>query len=289
MSTAAPVTPAVPTEPGIYRGLSFSEYTRIDAVNASLLEGFMRTPAHAREAMLHPVEGTKAQAFGQAFHTFVLEPARFSLFYAVPPKIDRRFKAGKEEWKAWEAENPGRILLKAEEVEALERMSESVMAHGFARELLAGRGLVEATIIWIDPTTELKCKGRLDHVAQHPSGWTFISDLKSAEDAEERAFAKSASKYGYFRQICHYRDGLNILRPAPRRCVFIAVEKEPPYAVACHEVDDRALEQAARENAAHLATYKHCTETGSWPAYGDGLSLIDYPAWSSDSAKRIEE
>lgn len=288
MSTP-PAAPAIPTGPGVYKGLSFSDYCQIDAVNASLLEGFMRTPAHAREAMLHPTEGTKAQAFGQAFHTFVLEPLRFPLLYAVPPKIDRRFKVGKEEWKAWEDANPGRILLKAEEAEALERMAESVMAHGFARELLAGAGLVEVTIIWIDPRTGLKCKGRLDRVAEHPSGYTFISDLKTAEDAEELAFSKSASKYGYMRQICHYRDGMNVLRPRPRRCVFIACEKEPPYAVACHEVEDRALEQAQRENASHLATFKHCTESGSWPAYGDGCSLIDYPAWTNDSGKRNEE
>lgn len=289
MSTATAEPKALPTEPGIYRGLSFSDYALVDAVNHSKLEPFMKTPAHAREAMLHPREGSQAMALGHAFHTFVLEPARFALEYAVPPKVDRRTTAGKQAWAEWEAANPGKTLVDAAEFATYEAMRDSVLAHDFARELLTGPGLVEATIIWIDPETKLKCKGRLDRVAPHPFGWTFVTDLKTARDAEERAFAKQASSLGYFRQIAFYRDGLEVLKPQPRRCAFIAVEKEAPFAVAVHEAVDRALEQAQRENRAHLALYKHCTESGCWPAYGSGMTEIDYPAWSSDSAKRIEE
>lgn len=289
MNTATAPTSTIPTEPGIYKGLSFTDYALIDAVNASKLEPFMRSPAHAREEMLHPSEDTKATALGHAFHTFLLEPNRFHAEYVVPPKVDRRFKAGKETWAAFEAENPGKLAISAAELESYEGMAESILAHDFARELLSGPGLIEVTIIWRDAATGLLCKARLDRVARHPSGWTFVTDLKTARDAEERAFARQASQLGYFRQIAWYRDGLNLLRPQPRRCVFIAVEKERPYAVACHEVDDRGLEQAARENRAHLDQFKQCEDSGVWPGYGSGLSLIDYPIWASDSAKRLED
>ena len=138
MSTATVTAKTIPTEPGIYKDITFADYTLVDAVNASKLEPFMRTPAHAREAMLHPGEGTEAMVMGHAFHTFLLEPERFAADYAVPPKVDRRTTAGKQTWAAWEAENPGRTLLKAEEAESYERMARSIMAHDFARELQPG-------------------------------------------------------------------------------------------------------------------------------------------------------
>lgn len=271
----------IPTEPGLYPGLSFTDYWQIQAVNHSTLEGFRRTPAHARELMLHPKESTQALALGHAFHLFVLEPSRFGEEYAVVPKVDRRTKEGKAAWAAFEAEHDRKLLLSEEEFQTYNLMRESVLAHKTAAELLTKAVARELTIVWRDEATGLLCKARLDLVAPF-DGWSLIADLKTTRDASERSFGKDLANFGYARQGAWYREGLSAIRQAQRRVAFICVEKESPYCVAVHELDERALEQGERENRAFLDTYARCKETGEWPGYDQGMSILDVPAWAMD-------
>lgn len=258
-------------------GVPFADYAVIDAINHTKLEGFKRTPAHAREEMLHPKNGTAAQTLGHAFHEFVLEPEVFAGHYVVPPKVDRRTTAGKATWAEWEKNNAGKGLLEKGEADDYERMRASIMAHPTARELLSGKGYNEVTLIWPDAKTGLACKGRLDRIAQF-GGYSWIVDLKTSKDADERSFKWDASKFGYHRAAAWYRRGLGIVRPGPqRRCCYIVVEKESPFLVAVHEADERALEQGDREMTAWLDKYAECVESGIWPGYDPGMGLIDYP------------
>lgn len=276
MSTAAAATLA----PGIFRNLSFPEYAQLPAVNHSSLEPFKRTPAHAREEMLHPKEGTAALQLGHAFHTFLLEPERFALEYTVPPKVNRRFKEGKATWAAWEAENPGKVCLKAEEYSDYQRMRDAILAHPTAGEMLKAPGYVETSLVWYEGETA--AKGRLDIITRL-AGDSWIVDLKTTQNADERAFHWDASKYGYFRAMAWYRRGLHAVKPGPpRRCAFICVEKDPPFCVSVLEADERALEQGEREMLAFLETYLRCEATGLYPGYPDGMGLIDYPPGKVD-------
>lgn len=281
MGTAVAAAPTI-TEPGIYPGLSFSDYHRIRAASHTVLDPFSRSAAHAREAMLHPPEPTEARALGHAFHVCLLEPERYALEYVVPPKVDRRTKAGKAEWAEWEAGHPAVICLDPEDQEQFERMRDSVLAHATAREILTGPGASEFSIVWTDDETGVLCKGRPDRVGAI-GGYSFLVDVKTTRNASERAFAKDVASYGYHRQLAMYRDGLSALRPGPaRRAAIIAVEKDPPYCVAVHELDERCLEQGQREYRGHLTAYKRCKETNVWPGYGEGLGLLDLPPWAVD-------
>jgi exodeoxyribonuclease VIII len=216
-------------------------------------------------------------ALGHAFHEFVLEPEVFAGHYVVPPKVDRRTKAGKDTWAEWEANNAGKALLEKGEADDYERMRASIMAHPTARELLAGKGFNEVSLIWPDEKTGLACKGRIDRITQF-GGYSWIVDLKTSKDAAENSFKWDASRYGYHRASAWYRRGLAVVKPGPlRRACYVVVEKEPPFAVAVHEADERALEQGDREMTAWLDQYAECLESGEWPGYPLGMGLIDYP------------
>lgn len=283
MGDVAVLPSTVPTEPGVYRDLSFENYHAIKAMSHSVLEGFVppRTPAHGRELMLHPREQTADLAIGYGGHVCILEPERFELEYVVAPKFDRRTTAGKAGWAEFEAANRGKALLAADEHARLLAMRAAVLAHPTARELLQSPGANELSLIWPDESTGLLCKGRLDHVGPL-GGDMWVVDLKTARSAAERAFQRDAGAYGYFRQLSFYRDGLNALRPHPRRCALVVVEKEPPYCVACYELDERALEQGARENRTALDKFAECQESGVFHGFDAGLGLIDYPAYLTD-------
>lgn len=278
---APPPAPGPDEKTGVFRGLSFSQYCALPGVNHSTLERVRRSPAHAREEALRPKEPTQALALGHAFHVRLLEPARFPLEYVVGPTINRRTKIGRRTWARFEQEHPDQFVLDACEAALYDRMAAAVLEHPVAGELLRSRGAAELAFVWRDDETGLLCKGRVDRLAEL-NGWPFVVDVKSARDASERAFSADMARYGYHRQLSYYREGLNVLRPVPRRVAIIAVEKEPPFACAVYELAERALEQGEREFREALRRYRQCLETGVWPGYQDELGLIDLPAWAVD-------
>ncbi len=95
--------------------IGIEEYHAGPGVSKSDLDLIARSPAHYRAQKAAPREATPAMIIGSAFHTATLEPEKFDLEFAVAPEgIDRRTKAGKEEWAAFEAASAGKTVLKAE-------------------------------------------------------------------------------------------------------------------------------------------------------------------------------
>lgn len=269
-------------KPGLYRGLAWSEYAAIDAVSHSTLKLFERTPAHAREAMLHPRASTATQSFGQATHAAILEPERFSREYTAAPKMDRRTKAGKSEWAEFEEANKEKEIITADEFEQCQRMIEAVAAHKIARELLASKGENELTVVWVDAETGLLCKGRLDRFVNF-QGYAVILDLKTTDNAEELPFLRSVVKYGYHSQGAFYLDGMDAVAKAERRFWNLAIEKSPPFAIRLFELGDASIEQGRRNYRRWLRAYKRCKETNEWPGYPDGLEELELPKWAFES------
>lgn len=74
------------------------QYNEIPAVRRSALWEIRKSPMHYKYAVEHPEEPTEALRFGIAAHKFILEPETFFDEFVTVPKIDRRTKAGKEEW-----------------------------------------------------------------------------------------------------------------------------------------------------------------------------------------------
>jgi hypothetical protein len=268
------------TTPGLHH-LTFAEYLGLDAVNHSTLKLFGRSPLHAHEEMLHPRESTPAQQLGQAVHCAVLEPSRFESEYVVAPKIDRRFKENKVAWKEFEGAHRGAVLLSVDDYESIEAMRDAVLSHQTAAQLLGGKGLNETSAIWTDEKTGLLCKARLDRITSY-DGWPLIVDVKTSEDASERAFQRSLHSFGYHSQGAWYVDGLDAIKHLAegRRFSWIVVESKRPYAVACYELDAASLEQGREENRRHLDLYARCRESGEWPGYPLGLDYSGLPYWA---------
>lgn len=74
------------------------EYRTREGVSSTDLKHLMRSPAHFKYWKEHPQEDTPALLFGRASHKYMLEKDDFFNEFAVVPNIDRRTKAGKEEY-----------------------------------------------------------------------------------------------------------------------------------------------------------------------------------------------
>lgn len=265
--------------PGIHAGISFADYKAIDAMNNSKLKLFKRTPAHAHYALTQPDADTSAFRIGDAVHTAVLEPERFSREYVRAPRFDMRKTADKTAAAEWREAHQNKVGLISSEYDMACAMRDAAWSHPLARELLSGAGQNEATVIWQDKPTKLLCKARPDRFTTFRN-WTTVVDVKTAENASVYAFEKACADYDYHMQAAWYLDGLNALAPHPRRFIHLVIEKTPPYCVAAFELDDPAIDEGRLRCRDALDTYMDCMASGEWPGYPVGVEGIDIPAWA---------
>lgn len=268
-----------PLADGLHKGLSRADYDAIPAANYSRLKLFARSAAHARQAIMHPEPPTEAMELGSAVHHAVLEPSIFAAQYVVAPKFDRRTTKGKEGAAAFEAENRGKSILDPDQMAQCLGMSQAVWAHPLCKELLTEVGVSELAALWTD-SSGIRCKALLDRVFKF-GGWSMVVDLKTTDNAEPWAFGNSVAKYAYHEQAAFYLDGLNQLSPGRRRWLWIAVEKEPPYAISIFEPTAEMLEKGRAMVREHLAAYAQCRETNVWPGYPVEIQPLELPRWAA--------
>jgi len=262
--------------------IGIEEYHAGPGVSKSDLDLIARSPAHYRAQKAAPREATPAMIIGSAFHTATLEPEKFDLEFAVAPEgIDRRTKAGKEEWAAFEAASAGKTVLKAEDADRVKEMALAVLAHPLAGPLVRG-GVAERSLYWEPSVVEgIVSKCRPDYVKSLDEGHYVVVDLKSTEDARPWAFERSAWNYRYHVQAAYYWDGCtDALGHAPDAFVFIAVEKAPPYAVVVYEASVEMMGAGREEYFRNLRTFKECLDSGEWPAYPVEIMELMPPKWA---------
>lgn len=301
---------AEPQPPGVYPGVPFEEYFAWQNVSKHQLDSLARSPAHYRAALKHPRKQTAAMTFGAAFHAAVLEPDKFTERYTQAPETDKRTKLGREAHEA--AAAGGRELLKIEELVAISEMVNAVSAHPFASILLAPEdGEAEVSIAWEDKETGVPCRARPDFLNH---AHNVVVDLKTAQDASMGVFARACANYTYHLQAAFYLDGMAAVKPQSdinasitlvddedgmadedflnkdynvvatrkdhRAFIFVAVEREPPYAVACYELDAEDLRIGRVRYRQALRVYQECVASDTWPSYPQEIRVLELPAWA---------
>ena len=256
---------------------TFAEYLGISAVNWSSLKQYAKSPAHYQEYVQNPTEPTPAMRLGSAVHCLLLEPCRFAAQYATAPEVDRRTKAGKEAWAAFEAEHADKQLLTAEQTDTAHGMASAVDAACKAGKLLGLCSERELTLTWEDDITGLRCKARLDAVDLENG---LVVDIKTTEDAGERAFSRTVYNYQYYGQAAFYLEALRQNGFMINRFIFLAIEKEPPYGHALYLCSDELLAAGRILFQGCLSKHAECLAANEWPGYPDTIHTLDLPAWA---------
>lgn len=269
-------------KPGVYPNIPFKDYLAINAVSNSYLGRLNDCPAKA----LVPREDTLSLLLGRAVHKAVLEGMdAFNAEFAIGPDVDKRTKAGKEEWAAFEtsADARGKIILKKDDLDKVLLMANAVFRHPWASKLLA-EGVSEQTILWQDFDSGLMCKARPDRLPDE--GKRTLVDLKTTRDAGEKAFMRSITEYGYARQAAFYLDGMNYLKKGTLKntffdlFVFVAVETEEPYRVEVYTLSNDFIEYGRQEYRRLLQVEQDCRKAGAYPHYSnEGIVELYKPGW----------
>lgn len=274
----------------LYHGLPDTLYHRGPGISKSGLDLINQSPGHYQFNKQNPPPETRALHIGKAFHCLLLEPERFKAQYVKSKFFEFRTKEAKEWLALQQAEgkfvirtNPGEnTVWNPSEWDMIHRMRDAIMTHPTASVFFSD-GIFELSGYWIDkegsndpiwtahgnvdigddPTYRL-CKLRMDW---YNYAHNIIVDLKTSRDSGYTDFSRHCVEYRYHVQDAWYRHGMASLNRKVDELVFVVIDKDPPYAVACYVLDSKAKGLGKTMYRRNLDTYHACMASGEWPLY----------------------
>ena len=280
-------------EPGVYYNVPSEEYHACEYESNSHLQPMIRrSPLHYRE---QERKDSPAFQFGRLAHSYLLEPHTLLDSYCVLPdfvkqvndeafggeagqgyKNPRGTKRYKELCDDYLAENAGKQIVTPDDLATVKAMRKRAVENPLAREWLEAVGSVEVSIVWDDPDTGIRCKGRLDKWIPNRN---LIIDYKTTDWPPD--FSRAVYQYGYHVQAAFYRDGLKIaaeLADAPAFGI-IAQEKHPPYTCLAARFEPAAIAIGRQQYRDALLRVTECRESGVWPG-PDNPDAWRLPEWA---------
>jgi exodeoxyribonuclease VIII len=262
---------------GVY-DITNNEYHKSHGISRSKLMLFNKSPYHYWYEFLSgeadKKESTPAMNIGSAFHTLLLEPAKFNNEFCVSPKVDRRTKQGKEEFDAFLNESEGKIVLTDEQYTKVSRMVSLVSQDEIVQTLLAD-SVFEQSIFWTDEETGIQFKTR-------PDIWSskMIVDLKTTTDLSTGAFTRSAITYGYYLQAAMAYEAAKAIGRPFEVFTILACEKEAPYFPRVFIMGDTALQKGIDQFNRYKRKLKECMDSNKWPGYP--VQELEFPEWGNN-------
>ena len=261
------------------------EYRQHPAISRSELWHIRESPQKFKYYKENPPEPTPSLLFGQVFHKMLLEPVTFCDEFVVAPEVNRRTKDGKQMWEAFVANHEKQTIIPEEMYAKANEMCEAVKREPLAVKLL--NGAAEVPFFWTDEMTGEDCKCRVD-VLNTEYSQPIIVDVKSTSDASTVSFIRSAINYGYDFQAAMYFNGVAKNIGKKPLFVFIAVEKEPPYAVNILQADELMLQRGYDLFREYIGIYHDCKVSGNWYGYLGRMNQINNLSLPSYLAKEVQ-
>jgi len=278
-------------ENGLVEGLDMAPYRKVNAVAASDLKNMQRSPAYARMRAKTSSDSTAAQQWGTAVHTGILEPDELHKRYAADPESPKGgYPAGWRNTKDYKNQK-AEIFLNAElegmltpqQFDDISRIQKAVARTKVGSRLHELDGAREASGFWYDEEFEVWRKVRPDWLI---SSAGMVVDVKNDRDHRPREFAKSCLNYRYHLSAAYYMDTLSQILDVPiEYYVFLVINSEAPYEVACYELDADSLEQGRHEYRKGLAEWRDCVNSGTWPGGNETIEPIRLPEYAITYAK----
>lgn len=291
--------PAPP--PGLYEDVTYEEYDSWEAVRPTVLKELQKDACMelCKWKVDHPKDSTASQIVGNAVHTMAMEPELFDKKYIFSPatymkegkkKDDPEVKtpwnwgAGKcKEWGIEQAAKGLTVVKKLQQFprpkDAVDGMANAISSHKDAKLLLSG-GSCEVSIVWVDESTGILCKARIDYLRPGKAG-VLVIDIKTALDVNPNALSTTSYKFGYQLQAAMGWDGLVTLGEKPERYLYIFVRNKAPYLVNVVEAEEAVLNMGRSQYKWFLGEWGKCLESGEFPGYNEhGINTLMLPGWA---------
>lgn len=278
---------------GVFYDMPLEDYLAVDALSATGLKLLARSPWHYANRV--DTDPTPAMLRGTLAHCAVLEPNAMAQRYVVVPE-----NAPKRPTKAqWAAKNPspesreamawwtefnvahaGRAIVAHDDYALCQTQLAAITAQPELAALLR-HGHGEVSIFWIDEATGLYCKARPDWLPPAEGRSVTPLDLKTCVDESPGGFGRAAARLRYDLQDAHYRAGIEAVTGLHvEKFVFGAVTSKPPVLAVPYVLTDEIRDQGRDERRELMERLAWCQRENQWPAYGQGVQLLDFPAYA---------
>lgn len=295
----------IPTAPGIYPGLSFPQYARIDAMNHHGLETFRESPKVYQYRKGRPQEDRDAFRQGALFHGLCLESPKFNEQFAIRPAANRARNDGLISLIHWHEDELGVSRTDTDGMKQgdmkpiLKGLEEQMFRSGKEVVTLADMTLATSMMeaahqhpnfqglrFQDDAQTELSmialldgvlCKARIDLLV--PNHGIMVDAKTTRHRIGSPQFLKDAANLGYHRQAAHYKAVAEANGFEINQNFLFVVSKEEPHEAGLYLISPNAGMVGAAENVEALSRFDECTKADKWPGVSTDVLDFDLPHW----------
>jgi hypothetical protein len=293
---------------GWYTDLTNDEYHASAAISRSNLAKIKSSYVHYECALENPTKPTKAMKLGSTIHDSILSQHEFHLNYVIlldedskvkelrlfdrktlqlrPSSIEiikltinKRTKAGREDYEALIKRMAGRTILGASEYVVLKNVHESIKRNKLVHDFLKS-GVLEQSFFWEDEKTGKMCKCKPDIINESIE---YLADIKTTEiSAEEDQYELEIFKREYYIQAAFYLEGINKALGANFQGFnFIVIETVAPYEINVMELDSASIEKGEEVYRGRLDKISDYEENPSkWRGYSQEIKSVSLPHWA---------
>ncbi|PKO68732.1 MAG: hypothetical protein CVU22_07460 [Betaproteobacteria bacterium HGW-Betaproteobacteria-16] len=262
----------------LHANLPAKEYhSDITVQSCSLLKPMLLSPAHYKSQFLERHTSSVAKDLGTLIHCLVLEPGKFSQEFVVyHGEKDGRVA----EFKTFCHQNPNRMVIDDVAFGAARRMSNKILetvVRGRPFGDYVAEGIPEATIYYTDPSTNVRCRTRIDLL--HPE---ITFDLKTTAYPERDAWLRHGLSLNYDMQAYMYSLAVSLFygEPSPRPFIFVVGESTPPHSVSRFTAGETYIENGGRKYKEALSGFAACSSVNHWPDLGRE-EVIEVDHWQA--------
>jgi len=176
----------------------------------------------------------------------------------------------------------GAIPLLSQEMRQVEDMIDALhRAPKISKIFDPDHGKPEQSFFWLDPSTKIMRRCRVDWLPEAVGGRVILVDYKTTKSAHPDMFAKDVINYDYEMAAQSYCEGVSIVLDVETTFLFIAQEKTPPYLVSAIELSPDHYKRGQRRNRTAVDLYAECRKRDYWPSYTDEEPyMIELPPWA---------
>jgi len=244
-------------------GLEMDIYRAADGLSKHQLDNFAVSPSYYQWKLTKEWNPSRTMELGTLAHSQILEG---HVDYVLGPSVDRRTKAGKDEWQEFCEDNLGKTIVTMDEYSQLTGAAAAVrplMERIRPVDIGANPDIyIETSMFW--ERSGLQCKGRPDLIGE-VNGRLAIVDLKTTSDIQRWDSKFFSLRYDV--QAAWYAYGLQKvleIKETPEFW-FLVVDFESPhlcqFVLAGHEI----MEQANAKIEHELDYFSACQESNDWP------------------------
>ena len=217
------------------------------------LDNFAIAPSYYQWRKKQDWKPSKSMILGTLVHSLALENREE---FAIGPAVDKRTKAGKDEWQLFCENNIGKEIVTEEEAR---RIYGAVSSCKNLLDDIQWKH-VEASMFW--DREGIACKGRPDLIGRSAQG-ACIVDIKTTED-----IARFDSKFFAFRyhvQAAWYKHGIEQITGEKHDFLFLAVDMQEPHLSQFIVPSSDVMEEADCLIEQEMENFKEASQSNQWP------------------------